>query len=62
MTESLALVQPNPAPLSSVQIEQAAKGPPRVTIKCYAVDVDEAAAHAQALYDRLVATYAVTLS
>lgn len=47
----------NPAPQSSVQIEQAAKGPPRMTVKVYAASADEAAEIATVIYDRLVARY-----
>lgn len=55
--EDSATVLTNPAPLSSVQIEQAAKGPPRCTVKVYAASVEEAAQIATDIYDRLVARY-----
>ena len=55
-----AIVQPNPAPQTSVEIEQLAKpgSPPKITVKCYAADVDDAARRAAALYDALVSRYA----
>jgi hypothetical protein len=46
-----------PAPLSSVQIEGRAKGPPAITVKVYAADVTEAARVAQEQYDALVERY-----
>ena len=52
-----ATVLTNPAPQSSVQIEQAAKGPPRITVKTYAASTSEAATTAQAIYDALVLRY-----
>jgi hypothetical protein len=56
-----AIAQQNPAPQSSVEIESLAKpgSPPKITVKVYATDVDEAASRATALYDSLVARYAV---
>lgn len=47
----------NPAPQSSIEITQSAKGDARVTVKVYAADPDEAAAKAQQLYDALLAKY-----
>jgi hypothetical protein len=44
--------------MSSVQLEQSAKGPPRVTVKVYGANPIEAAKNAVQLYDRLVAKYA----
>ena len=44
-------------PLSSVQIEGRAKGPPSITVKVYATDVAEAAKLARDQYDALVALY-----
>ena len=44
-------------PLSSVQIEGRAKGPPAITVKVYAADVAEAARQASEQYDALVALY-----
>ncbi len=44
-------------PLSSVQIEGRAKGPPSITVKVYAADVAEAARQAREQYDALVALY-----
>jgi hypothetical protein len=60
LKRQVALAQQNPTSPSSVEIEQLAKPgtPPKITVKVFATDVDEAAARAQQLYDRLVATYA----
>lgn len=52
------LVPAQPASQSSVQIEQAAKGPPRVTVKVYDTDAAEALVAATTLYDQAVAKYA----
>lgn len=57
MSETTILA--NPAPMSSVELVQGAKGDTRVTVKVYAADPDEAARQAQALYDRLTADYAM---
>lgn len=46
------------APMSSVQIEGRAKGPPAITIKVYSESIEEAARIAQEQYDALVAKYA----
>ncbi len=53
-----ALAQQTPAPASSVELSQTAKGTTTVTVKVYAADADEAAAAAQRLYDELVSRYA----
>jgi hypothetical protein len=47
-----ALALTNPAPQSSVQIEQAAKGPPRVTVKAYDTDPFRALELAAKVYDQ----------
>lgn len=60
MTES-AIATLNPAPLSSVQIEQAAKGSPRVTVKVYAADAEAAMFEATRLYDLLVGRYSESI-
>lgn len=52
-----AVAMTDPAPQASVQIEQAAKGPPRVTVKAYAADIGMAATQAQSQYDALAAQY-----
>jgi hypothetical protein len=46
------------APMSSVQIEGRAKGPPAITVKVYAENVAEAAEAARLKYDELVERYA----
>lgn len=46
-----------PEPLSSVQIEGRAKGPPAITVKVYAPNVADAARQAREQYDALVALY-----
>lgn len=46
-----------PQPLSSVQIEGRAKGPPAITVKVYAANVTEAARSAREQYDALVERY-----
>lgn len=53
-----AMVLANPAPQSSIELVQGAKGDTRVTVKVYASDPEEAARQATALYDELVARYA----
>lgn len=60
MTDQSATVTESPAPLSSVQIEGRAKGPPAISVKVYAADVAEAARLAREQYDALVSTYAAT--
>lgn len=59
MHEPNLTVTESPAPMSSVQIEGRAKGPPAVTVKVYAADPAEALAAATTLYDQAVAKYAV---
>lgn len=58
MTDQSATVTESPAPLSSVQIEGRAKGPPAISVKVYAADVAEAARLAREQYDALVSSYA----
>lgn len=53
-----ALATQAPAPQSSVELSQTAKGTTTVTVKAYAANADEAAATAQRLYDELVTRYA----
>ena len=55
-----AVAQQNPAPCSSVEIEQLAKpgSPPKITVKTYAATTAEAAEIAKRTYDELVAQYA----
>ncbi len=48
-----ALATQAPAPQSSVELSQTAKGATTVTVKAYAASADEAAATAQRLYDEL---------
>jgi hypothetical protein len=48
----------NPAPQSSIEITQSAKGDARITVKVYAADPLEAARTAQQLYDTLTARFA----
>ncbi len=57
MNADNATVLANPAPMSSVQIEQAARGGPRITVKTYASSTAEAAEIATATYDALVQRY-----
>ena len=57
MTEEFATLTVNPAPTSSVQIEGRQKGPPAITVKVYAADIDEAARLAAEKYDALVTRY-----
>lgn len=56
--EGLAVQVAAPAAQSSVQIEQAAKGPPRVTVKTYGATTAEAAAEAVRVYGDTVAWFA----
>ena len=56
--DASALGQVNPAPMSSVTLSRTARGATQVEVKCYAADIDEAAARATALYDTLTAMYA----
>lgn len=58
MPEPSLTVTESPAPLSSIQIEGRAKGPPAITVKVYAADVADAARIAREQYDALVASYA----
>ncbi len=53
-----ALAQQTPAPSSSVELSQTAKGATQVTVKAYAASADEAAATAQRLYDTITGKYA----
>jgi len=53
-----ALAQQTPAPSSSVELSQTAKGATQVTVKAYAASADEAAATAQRLYDAITGKYA----
>lgn len=57
MPNETAVAMQNPAPLSSVQIEGRAKGPPAITVKVYDADPERALALATALYDEAVAYY-----
>jgi len=57
-----ALAQQTPAPSSSVELSQTAKGATQVTVKAYAASADEAAATAQRLYDELTGKYAVAVA
>jgi hypothetical protein len=51
-------ITPNPAPQSSVELAQTAKGATTVTVKVYAATPDEAATLAARVYDELTARYA----
>jgi hypothetical protein len=55
---SQAVAPAAPAPQSSVEIAQNAKGEARVMVKVYAADPDQAASTAARLYDQWTAYYA----
>ncbi len=57
-----ALAQQTPAPSSSVELSQTARGATQVQVKVYAADIETAAARAQELYDQLVAKYAAAVA
>lgn len=59
MNEESAIHTVSQLPMSSVQIEGRAKGPPAISVKVYAADVADAARIAREQYDALVASYAV---
>lgn len=52
------VVQPNPAPQSSVELSQTAKGATQVCCKVYGSDPEAAMVEAIRLYDQLVKRYA----
>lgn len=58
MSDQSLTITESPAPMSSVQIEGRAKGPPAVTVKSYSASIDDAASEAMRIYDMVCARYA----